>query len=293
MLQNWEGPEDGYVVIDALDAARNFGTHICLSTANLSRPFLALGGRWRVIASVRKYDLRYGMEWRKSVCGNSTGTGIPRCRVQQRPSCGDSHLVSGRDRRRRGTPSPPESISRRERPDPVRELLRTIFNLHLLSQLIEDGASSDALTHIRTQLDLLDRWWQHRVIRSDRKHDSRARALGLLLEGMIEARSLQIARDWLRANPALDLDVLSDLESHGVLRATDTSEVAPSGDRIQFAHHILFDYAVARITFSRGFDAAIVIGRFAKDRDLVLVLRPSLNLICLDTWSLGGSRDAF
>jgi len=79
-----------------------------------------------------------------------------------------------------------------------------------------------------------------------------------------------------------DLARLAELEGNGVLRATDPGDGA---EQIQFAHHILFDYAVARLTFDRGMRPAALTARLSADgdRDLALVLRPSLNLVCLDT----------
>jgi hypothetical protein len=290
ILRNWEGQGNAYLVIDALDAARNFGTQVVFR--ELVSAVLALGGRWHVIASVRKYDLRFGMEWRSLFAGDPPAPSFrdpefARIRHIAIPQLSLAEIQAAATYRPRlndflaqATPS-------------LRELLRTVFNLHLLSQLLEDGAASAALSTIRTQLDLLDRWWQHRISRSDHRHDVRERALAMLLEAMIATRSLQIMRGRFRANAGLDLDVLADLEAHGVLRTTDTTGATQSNDRIQFAHHILFDYAVERITFMRGLDPAAITNRLAIDRDLALVLRPSLHLVFQDTWALAPPRAAF
>jgi len=60
VMANWEGEDPGYVIIDALDAARNFSAQIIFR--ELIASILGLGGRWRVVASVRKYDLRYSVQ---------------------------------------------------------------------------------------------------------------------------------------------------------------------------------------------------------------------------------------
>jgi len=45
------------VIIDALDAARSEGAIKTLQA--LIRAVISSGGRWHVVASVRKFDLRY------------------------------------------------------------------------------------------------------------------------------------------------------------------------------------------------------------------------------------------
>ena len=57
VLASWPGRGPGYVIIDALDAARSDGAIKTLQS--LIRAILSSGGRWHVVASVRKFDLRY------------------------------------------------------------------------------------------------------------------------------------------------------------------------------------------------------------------------------------------
>jgi hypothetical protein len=290
ILVNWEGAETGYVIIDALDAARKFGTQVVFR--ELITSILSAGGRWRIIASVRKYDLRHGLEWR------GLFKGAPPAPDFSDPEFGNIRHIAIQELSHSeittiGERFPALREFLNNSPRTLQELLRTIFNLHLLSQLLDDGAASQILARIRTQLDLLESWWQHRILRSDRKHDVRERTLEQLLERMIEERSLQIARSILRTMVTLNLESLADLESHGVLRTTDASITASGSERVQFAHHILFDYAVARLTFARGTDPNLLIGRLSQDRDLALVLRPSLNLAFFDAWSLNLPREHF
>jgi hypothetical protein len=57
VLKNWPETRPGFLIIDALDAARSE------SSANALRQLIAavlgLQGRWRVVVSIRKYDVRY------------------------------------------------------------------------------------------------------------------------------------------------------------------------------------------------------------------------------------------
>lgn len=290
VLENWEGKSNAYLIIDALDAARNFGTQVVFR--ELITSALGLSGRWRVVASVRKYDLRFGVEWRNLFSGappslEFSDTEFGRVRHVAIPILSDDEISAAASRHKSlGTFLSHASNT-------LFDLLRTVFNLHLLAQLLEDGATASSLSAISTQLELLDRWWDYRIQRSDHKHDVRERILSDLLEVMLAGRSLQVARRELRENRVIDLEGLADLEAHGVLRTTDVVGLTSGGDRIQFAHHILFDYAVARIPFGRGSDPSLITDRLARDRDLALVLRPSLHLVCQDTWGLGRSRDLF
>jgi signal recognition particle GTPase len=57
ILHAWPGTAPGYLIIDALDAARSEGAVKTLQT--IIRAVTSAPGRWHVIASVRKFDLRY------------------------------------------------------------------------------------------------------------------------------------------------------------------------------------------------------------------------------------------
>ena len=278
VLENWEGGAPGYVIIDALDAARNFNTH------NVFRDIVSVlsarDGRWHVIASVRKYDLRYGVEWRNLFAGAPPSTAY----------C-DREFRNVRHIAILGLSRPDIEVIAQTRPllrsfldkapPTVWDLLGTIFNLHLLVQLLQTTQSAQHLEAIRTQLDLLDTWWHYRVLGSDLRHDERETTVERVLECMIAARSLQVTRSVLRNTSGIALATVAELERQGVFRVSEAD--ADSGsDQLQFAHHILFDYAVERLTFARGREPTRLISRLSKDRDLALVLRPSLDLACRD-----------
>ena len=53
VLAHWQGTDDALLIVDALDAARNGETRAVLSSV-IDEVLRAGGGRWRVIASVRK-----------------------------------------------------------------------------------------------------------------------------------------------------------------------------------------------------------------------------------------------
>ena len=58
ILSNWPGTASAFLIIDALDAARAEG--VSRTLRSLIRGVKESEGRWQVIASIRKFDLRYG-----------------------------------------------------------------------------------------------------------------------------------------------------------------------------------------------------------------------------------------
>ena len=53
-------------------------------------------------------------------------------------------------------------------------LLRIPFNLRLLAQLVQEGVTSEELKPVRTQLQLLDKYWNYRVLRPPTKRGHRS-----------------------------------------------------------------------------------------------------------------------
>ena len=81
------------------------------------------------------------------------------------------------------------------------------FNLRLLAELLGSGVTADDLTPLRTQLDLLEKYWQWRVIGSDRHGNEREDILRNACEKMVDARALRLDRAALTqtsASPQLD-----------------------------------------------------------------------------------------
>ena len=69
-------------------------------------------------------------------------------------------------------------------------LLRLPFNLRLLAELVESGLTVAQLTPIRTQIELLERYWLVRVIGSDQDFDAAEILLRRMVQHMTQPRSL-------------------------------------------------------------------------------------------------------
>jgi len=288
VLANWPSSKPGLLVLDALDAARKPETQRLLREV-VGGILRVSGSRWNVVASVRKYDLRQGTEW------STMFRGAPPI-----PAHADGefsrvcHVAVGRltdaEVSQIAAPFPALEQLYNHASDKLRDLLQNIFNLHLLADLLRAGVAGSDLSAITTQSELLDSYWRHRVRRDDGKHDRREATLTTVVNEMIDAQVLRVLRADVR--PTVDVDALVDLERHGILRAEDQGG-QPNEDVLLFNHHVLFDYAVARLVFWRGRDAARLVALLRARRELSLMLSPSLTLALSDAWNSGHDRKSF
>lgn len=63
VLQNWLGTEPAFFVVDALDAVR--GSEDAKRLRGMLKRLSGTDSRWRIIASIRRFDLRYDAEWQR------------------------------------------------------------------------------------------------------------------------------------------------------------------------------------------------------------------------------------
>jgi hypothetical protein len=288
ILANWPGSRPGLLVVDALDAARKFETQNILREV-IAEVLRAPDSRWQVIASVRKYDLRQGTEWARMFRGAPplplhSDAEFSRVRHVSLKSLTDDELSEI------ATSFPALHELFGGAPAKLRDVLRNIFNLHLVADLLHQGVLASALAGIRTQAELLDSYWRYRMRGEDGRHDVRELTLTTVLSEMIEGRSLQVLRSRVRAK--VDTDALVALERNDILRAEDRQGV-PNEDVLLCSHHVLFDYAVARLIFARGQDPDGLVQRLGAQPDLALMLSPSLTLALVDAWTSAGRRQTF
>ena len=69
VLEDWDGPEEGWIIIDALDATRGGKGENVFRT--LIAQVLERCQRWHVVASIRTFDLRMGQQFRSLFTGNT------------------------------------------------------------------------------------------------------------------------------------------------------------------------------------------------------------------------------
>ena len=81
-LVNWHGTQPAFLVIDALDAARS--ERSAQTLRDLIHQAANVDSRWRIVASIRKFDVRYSQEIRRLFSGTPP-TLKPSCACGTRP----------------------------------------------------------------------------------------------------------------------------------------------------------------------------------------------------------------
>ncbi len=289
VLAAWPGDEPAYLLVDALDATR--GRESASVLLDLIERIAVRAGRWRVVASVRSFDLRHNPTLQAAfpVRGGDTDAELlePEFLHVRHVSVGalsDEELTGLADQ----APAVAQFLA--AAPAAVRELARVPFNLRLLVILLERGQVDRAqLGSLRTQLELLDLYWESRVRGQAAGGDARELFAQRLCEEAVAAMRLQVPRPRLRAHAAQGT-ALDELLGEGVL--VEVPATGPRGrESLGFSHHVLFDYAVHRLLLS-GTPDEIVACLVASD-ELVLLARPSLVLTLAAEWAAEPGRTAF
>ncbi|MBL8212637.1 MAG: hypothetical protein JNK87_18125 [Bryobacterales bacterium] len=278
VLRNWPGTEPGYLIIDALDAAR---TNAAIRTlALLIEQVIGLRSRWRVVATVRKYDLRYNVSLRKLF------QGMPNSAFRDNEFHATRHVSVSTLSADELTQVHAQSIELGElitnAPAPLQDLLSVPFNLRLLAELLTVGLTASELRPVETQVELLDRYWQERILGHDSDGDSREVVLRRTIHSMVQQRSLRCQRSAATSNDSSSGQFLLQLLRTHVLAEWDTQTGTTRRDFLTFPHHLLFDYAVARLYFSP--EQEEMIAGLSGEPDLFIAIRPSIELYYQRLW---------
>lgn len=290
VLNNWINQQPGWLIIDALDAARS-GTAVKMFR-DLIAQVRKNSDRWRVVASIRKFDLRYGTELQQLFWGTpptefQDNEFVNICHLNV-PQLSNDELAQIREQSEWLANFVDNARSE------LRDLLKVPFNLRLMADLIGMGVDSERFTPIQTQIELLDLYWQERVIvSSDRADFSDAREMLLrqAVEKMVDRRSLHVNRSEVLDNSALSPSLKQVLKDHVLVEWQPSPTARPDRYTLTFSHHVLFDYAVARLILRSGQQTPVE--RLEKDKELVLAIRPSLVFHFQHLWSFEEDRNSF
>ena len=283
VLAHWPGGRPAFLVIDALDSAR--GSPAAQALQDLIHLVTAKAGRWRVISSIRKFDLRYSPALQDEFAGTpSPAFADPEFRGVRHinvPVLADPELAEAE----RQAPQLRDLLARAS-PE-LRTLLRVPFNMRLASELLGTGLTAGELSPIRSQLELLERYWSRRVIRDDGRGDLREIILCRAANAMVAVRRLRAERR--EVVEAQTAEALEDVLSHQVLIEWQATPETPA-DRafLAFPHNILFDYAVARLVLPENHDA--LLARLTAEPELILAARPSLSIYFQRLWARDRAR---
>jgi hypothetical protein len=290
LLDAWTGPGPAYLLIDALDVARVQGSGGAYR--QLLGEVTSREGRWRVVCSIRKFDLRYSAELQQLFAAQEP-LQVPE-EFQDPEFAGLRHLnipaFSPAELAQLHSQAPALWQLLQVAEAPLQRLLVVPFNLRLAAELLQLGSTIGELSPIRTQLELLERYWQRRVLGDDQQGDASEAVLRRACERMVSARSLQVARSDL-ATPSASAALNTMLSAQVLVEWQPHPSARPDRQVLAFAHHLLFDYAVAQLLLA-GVPGTVT-GRLRGDPELALVVRPSILLHFHRLWALDPTRTRF
>jgi hypothetical protein len=268
VLDAWDGPTDGWLIIDALDATRG-GKGEGAFRALIERT-LALEGRWKVIASIRTFDLRMGIRFRELFPGSAPEVayrdpGFPNVRHVRVSPWSQAEFIQILQQ------APELDRALTGAPLKLRELAEVPFNTRLINELLQSGVVAQSLRVLSNQAELLRLYWDHRI--EGQGAAAQACLLGIV-STMVNARALRAPTSVaVQSYP----DAFDALCKEGVL-------VRVENDRyVQFRHHLLFDYVASRLLLDMD---AIVSGgsTFPKSEAKGLMLAPALGFLLQELW---------
>lgn len=280
VLRAWEGTEPATLMLDGIDAHRSGASWLADLVEELH------GTRWRVIASIRRFELSHSRRWQQLFRGSPVapatpaGPALSQVRHVVIPNFDEDELavVAG------SSGSLGALVTAGD--DRLRDLLANPFNLSLAADLVGQVPIAQLAT-LHTQVQILATYWQVRV------HDgpggyARSDAVRHLVEQMTVARSLEIAPS---GSGALDVEAVEQMVSCGVLEEVEDRRLVALTQPVRFRHHIVFDFALAAsLRGQRGSELSHVL---AADPDFVLFGRPAIDFHLADLWSAEDNRRSF
>lgn len=277
VLEAWDGPTGGWLIIDALDATRG-GRGEGAFRALIER-VLALEGRWKVVASIRTFDLRMGIRFRELFPGR------PPDAIYRDPTFSTvRHLLvppwSAQEFEQVLAQAPELATALAGASTKLRHLAEVPFNTRLIYELLQSGVVAETLQDLASQAQLLRLFWDHRVVSLGAAAEA---CLHQVVQSMVDTRTLRTSA---AAASGADPRAFDELCLRGVL-------IRVEGDRyIQFRHHLLFDYVASRLLLDPD---AVISGRlrFPKEEAKGLMLAPALGFLLQELWAYEIDRSRY
>lgn len=268
------------LIIDGLDGVRDAraqGAYQKLLT-------LARGAGVRVITSIRRVDAQYASWLKHCFARQSDGAG------EEIGGDSASTILGARMNALRIDELTEQELQQVLKALPalgralaqnpaLRPVIRNLFSLDLLCQLLQERHEPTALSRISTQVELFERYWERRI-QDHPLHDELESWLTGLVEKMVQTRALQVAPR------ELPKPLRTVLLSTGLIRNPPAHPGRlPEEERVEFAHHLFFDYAAERLFVRRRRQR--LTAELASNDPWPLMLRPSLVLFLRHAWVAG------
>ena len=268
VLEAWDGPASGWLVVDALDATRGGQGEGAFRI--LIERVLALKGRWKVIASIRTFDLRMGVRFRELFAGSPANpdyrdTAFPTVRHLLVPPWSEEEFDEVLSQ------APEIRTALDGAPTKLRQLALVPFNTRLIGELLRTGMGAEAFRGLANQAGLLRLYWEHRVTPLGSRADA---CLRLIVQTMVDSRALRAQTHVIAATAP---DALDALLLKGVLTKVENERF------VQFRHHLLFDYAASRLLMDVD---GVVSGevQYLKAQTIGLMLAPAMGFLLQELW---------
>ncbi|TCG01025.1 hypothetical protein BZM26_09715 [Paraburkholderia strydomiana] len=277
VLEAWDGPSGGWLVVDALDATRGGQAEGAFRT--LIERVLALKGRWKVVASIRTFDLRMGVRFRELFAGRPAN-----------PNYRDAafltvrHLLvppwSEEEFDQVLSQAPELRTALDGAPTKLQQLALVPFNTRLIGELLRTGMGAEAFRELANQAGLLRLYWEHRVTPLGSRADA---CLRLVVQAMVDSRALRVQTHVIAATAP---DALDALLLKGVLAKVENERY------IQFRHHLLFDYAASRLLMNVD---GLVSGevQYLKAQAIGLMLAPAMGFLLQELWGAQSDHERY
>ena len=232
ILNHWHSEKDGVILIDALDATRE-GSSEPVFRELITNVKEYIDG-WHVVASIREFDLKYGVHYRELFRTHDTIHSFQ-----------DSQFLAVRHIQIDSlTATELQQIWNESKilfetyfnaTEALKELLHSPFNLHLLTETLH--SSPRLRPAITVQTELLDIYWDYRVMDSSTHGLRRHLCVCQLTEEMLSQHQFQTQIN-------IDNQFVEDLS---LLAKRGVLDVDYKDRRVAFSHDLLFDYAVSKL----------------------------------------------
>ena len=280
VLEAWDGQRPAWLIVDALDATRGGGGEAAFR-ALIGRT-LKSDGRWRVVASIRSFDLtRMGQKFRDLFDGSPPNPewidpALENVCHLKVPGWSKRELLQLQEQ----MPSLKSALQQASRC--LLDLATVPFNTRLICRLIAKdrevlGADLNA---VGSQAALMKLHWD----RSIQEHGLLAETyLSKIVRLMVKERALRAPR---QKAIRRHTKIVESLIGNGVLVES------PDKRWLQFRHHLLFDYVASRVYLDPD-DLIDGDQPFLTYHALGLMLAPAFSFVLQELWESETGHDRF
>ena len=275
VLENWTGNGNGLLIIDALDAARRRRNldEIC----NTLKIIKKVAPRWKLIASVREYDLRNSRDL-QNLFKSNTSTTPPQFSKAEFSKINHVYIdklstyeIDQVYSKVGGAKELVQASSSK-----FQELLKNTFNLRLFIELLGTNISSNLFSAVQSQVELLKLYWDKRVVDFGERE-----VLSKAVNQMVDSRSLECSI--MKLEDASTHRSLDSLLSKNIVLEIN-GNLPPRNRCLAFSHNILYDYAVYYYWLGVFDDDIVSKLSEEKNHELFLAIRPSMVMAFQKLW---------